>query len=266
MWFGAGATLRAQVQPLTALGMVTISNGDFSSPDLSGTGWVTQGSVFAPAGVASLGDDTAARTFLYQLVPVSGGTYSLSFDIKPETSPNIPPGNFADTFFSTIYFTDTPGAFNLTANTGYSGLQQVVDIDASGVVNQGSGVSFAASPGMPGFTRYTALFSTSAAYIVPVFELFDLNGIPADSLGRIDNVAGSLSVPEPSRALLMAAGCAAAILARRRPFGPFRCGISHEWMSLHPTMKRQITKSLRFILSFVSLALALMSQSLSAKE
>ena len=67
MWCGAGATSRAQVQQLAAMATVTLSNGDFSSANLSGTGWITQGSVFAPAGVASLGDDTAARAFLYQI-------------------------------------------------------------------------------------------------------------------------------------------------------------------------------------------------------
>src|SRR6187401_3496976 len=98
MWFGAGATSRAQVPQLAAMATVTLSNGDFSSANLSGTGWITQGSVFAPAGVASLGDDTAARAFLYQIVPVSGGSYTLSFDVNPALSPNVAPGNFPDTF------------------------------------------------------------------------------------------------------------------------------------------------------------------------
>lgn len=206
----------AAVGEMPAFSAVTITNGDFSLTNLSGTGWITQGSVFAPAGVASLGDDTTTRTFLYQVVPVSGGTYSLSFDVNPSLSPNIAPGNFLDSFFSSVYFTDTPGAFDLIGNTGFSGVQQVADLDASGIVSLGSGVTFAPAPGEPGFTRYTVILSTPASYLVPVFELFDLNGITADSLVRLDNVAGANSVPEPNRTLLFAAGCAAAILARRR--------------------------------------------------
>lgn len=215
-WLGTAAILRAQAQLWVAFGTVAVSNGDFASSNLGGTGWVTQGSVFAPVGVASLGDDTSARAFLYQIVPVSGGNYTLSFDLNPGLSPNLQPGNFPDTFFSSVYFTDTPASFDLIGNTGYMGFRQVADLDAGGITSLGSGVTTTPAPGQPGFTRFTVTLSTPAAYLVPVFELFNLNGITPDSVVRVDNVVAADLVPEPGRMLLVLAGCAAAILARRR--------------------------------------------------
>ena len=182
-------------------------NGDFSGGLAN---WSTTGDVSAISGEAALRDQVAPTTLLYQPVPLAPGTYVLTFDVRGSLAPNPGPGFFPDTFFASLYFTTNPATFDI-ASSQFDAVVDLVDLDAGGfTVHAGS---IGPSPSGAQWTRHTLLFSSAFAYVVPAFELADIDGTKGNSQVLIDNV---LIVPEPATLALAALGLAALALRRLR--------------------------------------------------
>lgn len=214
-----GAPSRRWWVPLAAVCLfaipsgASIVNGTF---DTGLTGWTSEGDVLA-ASDASLGDDGALYSLLYQGVALAPGSYRFEFDFLNALSGDlIDDLSFPDTFFASLYFTNDLGTFDL-ANAVFDDVQSVMDLDASGPYNVAGTIG--GSVLGPQWTHVTYDFTNAYAYVVPVFELLDLNGIGADSNVRVDNVsitAQSAIVPEPATFTLLALGLAGTVVRTRK--------------------------------------------------
>jgi hypothetical protein len=131
---------------------------------------------------------------LHQIMQAPLGPTLVEFDFLAGLADAVEGGSFPDAFFASVYFTDDPAQFDL-ANKVYAGALPLVDLDANQTDAHGGTL---ASSGLGGSWRhYSAIVDNRHAYIVPVFELFGLNGVGGDSQCVVDNVA---AVPEPGAA------------------------------------------------------------------
>jgi len=83
--------------------------------------------------------------------------------------------------------------------------------------NAGSGLDFVVSMGNNTTTLTTAYSLTDASPVTTTFdEVVIFNGVSTTAGFRVDNVLVTTAIPEPSAAFLLALGCGAAVLRRRR--------------------------------------------------
>ncbi len=193
---------------------LSLQNGDFSS---GLTGWTIQGDVTVDNGEAVAGDNAATYSLLYQSIPLVAGDYTIEFDFMNKLSGNVPhdpPFAFLDTFFATLYFANDLSGFNL-APGGFDAAFSLFSLDYNGVFeNLGSiGVS---AKGLD-WSHMSLDFHNTYNYVIPGFELFDMNYIDNDSKVRIDNVSINV-IPEPATLILTGFGILAlfAISLRRK--------------------------------------------------
>jgi hypothetical protein len=176
------------------------------------TSWVATGSVVAVGGEAELQDDGPDETVLHQLVPVPDGTHTISFDVQSSLSDDLHTGAFLDTFFASLYFTDTPGTFDLE-NLVFDDALGLLDVDANGPdILIGA---LGPSPKGLDWQRFSASFANVHGYVAVAFDLADGNTVDGDSSVRIDNVT-LLVIPEPSMIALLGVGLSLLSLRRRR--------------------------------------------------
>lgn len=197
---------------------VPLQNGDFSNEF---AGWRTEGDVAAVNGEAALGDNAAFYSLLQQGVALAIGDYTFAFDFKNQLSgtvPNDPPFAFLDTFFATLYFTDDLNGFHL-APGGFDAAAPLFSLDANGVFDSFGGIG----PSGKGsdWSRFSLNFHNSHAYVVPVFELLDMNFLDSDSRVLLDNVGITKTpeptvIPEPSTVVLTGCGILTLLIARAR--------------------------------------------------
>ncbi|MCX5758530.1 MAG: hypothetical protein NTU83_08505 [Candidatus Hydrogenedentes bacterium] len=190
-----------------------ISTGAYSVPfydnfnDGNLDGWTAAGTSVAN-GVAVQG---GVDGYLYQAVsldPLSPGEqYQFQFDFDNTLSSEAAFNSSFDVFFASLYFTDTPG--NPATPSALAGLDYLAlfDQDSSGVALDTGGVCALAG----GWSRYVLDFTTQHAYVIPIFEFYDLNNA-SDSQVRLDNVS---LIPEPVT-VTMLGGLAAGMWAARR--------------------------------------------------
>lgn len=187
-----------------AVGHATVVNGDFSS---GLAGWVTYGDVTG-INEAVLGDNGGDYSHLYQGIPLAAGGWRLEFDVLNLLSPDLPPGPFAfpDSLFASLFFINDIALFDLTGAV-FDHVIPLFDMDFGGPF--GVTGSFGASPLGGGWQRYSLDFVNSYGYVVPAFELFNLNTVTSDSTVHIDNVTltpRTSVIPEPSTFALCGVG------------------------------------------------------------
>ena len=188
------------------IGSATPVNGDFSS---GLTAWTAQGDVAVESEAAVLGDDAEWYSLMYQGVALAPGAYELEFDFLNLLSAEVP--NFAlgpDYFVAGLYFTNDLASFDLMTGA-YDAAMMLMDMDYSGVLNSNGAVSPVA--GVTDWSRYSIVFDTTYAYVVPVFEFYDFNFVDNDSAISLDNVAirpVEAVIPEPATVLILACGLA----------------------------------------------------------
>lgn len=197
-------------EPVKAALLAGLANGDFAD---GLAGWVTEGTVSVMGEQAMLNDRNQPVSFLYQPVALLPGEYQIQFDVLNELAPNPGSGFFPDTFYASLYFTTNAASFSVTAGT-YDSVLALLDMDANGLVpNVGSSGT---SPLGDGWIRYTATFQNSFGYVVPVFELPDLDTTTGNSAVRIDNI---VIVAEPWSVGLLGLGLGLlAYIRRQLPF------------------------------------------------
>ncbi|MCB1069558.1 MAG: PEP-CTERM sorting domain-containing protein [Verrucomicrobia bacterium] len=186
-------------------------NGDFSA---GLAGWSVTGGVSGAGGEAQVTDIGTVDGGLSQLVALAPGSYTIEFDFASGLSSTFAIGTFPDTFFASLYFTDTPGSFDI-ASGSYDTAIALLDMDYLGIFNPQGVVS----PSIKGgdWQHFSASFVNGYGYLAVSFEMADLNGSDADSSGFVDNVI--LLVPEPSTLVLVMAGVGALGLWQRRRTG-----------------------------------------------
>ena len=160
-------------------------NGDFSA-ELQH--WTWSGDVNVEGGTAFIADtdpDAAPSGRLYQSVALASGLYTLEFDFHDALSAEVSSGTFADAFFSSLYFIDDILSFDIDGGVFDSSLSLIDADSASTDVLIGT---VSESDKGEGWSHYVLNFSNNFEYVVPVFELFDLNLTGNDSSAAIDNV------------------------------------------------------------------------------
>jgi hypothetical protein len=157
-------------------------NGNFSG-DLNG--WLFEGGVSTSNQEAVI-TDTSPVNRLYQAVAVSPGEYTLSFDFFSNISTFTPQNAFPDSFFSSLYFTDDAASFNVDS-LQFSSSISLFDYDLYGI-DPHTGFITQSSKG-PDWLRFQLTLNTTNNFIIPFFELLNLNNTPGDSTTRIDNVS-----------------------------------------------------------------------------
>jgi hypothetical protein len=194
-----------------------LSNGEFTG---SLAGWSVTGTVFNTADAAVLTDVAASPVAVFQTGGLPTGTYELqlAFDFRNGLSPTVAGGFLRDTFFATLYYGRQPFGSSLAGGV-FEQVLGLFDVDANGAFNVAPGASFGPSPKGLGWTRYTLTHLTNPAFAEPgfatvAFEFYNLNGIGADSVMAVDNVALVAVVPEPGAAALLLVS--ATLLARLR--------------------------------------------------
>jgi hypothetical protein len=157
-------------------------NGGFDS-GLSG--WQTQGGVFPSMGVAVLADDSFTSGLLWQPVASLDGRFTLTFDFNNALSASVPQGALADSFFATLYFTDNLATFDIAGGM-FDQAISLFDLDATGLAN----VTGSIGPSSKGanWSLFTLTFDNTHGFIVPAFDLRDLNLVNDDSAVALDNV------------------------------------------------------------------------------
>jgi hypothetical protein len=167
-----------------------VVNGDFSN---GLTGWISGGNVQVLVQEARVGDTTDA--FLFQGVSLSQGNYTIDFDFRNSLSPIVPLGNFPDTFFASLYFTNQIHQFNLQQGTGFEAALALFDMDRSGVSNVNPSGIIGPSPKGAGSSHFSMTFQNLHGHVIPVFELFAENGINGDSATLLDNITITAGLP-----------------------------------------------------------------------
>jgi len=181
------AGLCVAVSCTTAVG--AISNGGF---DNGLTDWVVSGYVVASGGQAVLGDTGFSHSVLYQILSWPANALTLDFEFRNLLSDAVPEGGFPDGFFASLYFVNDPGTFDLAGKV-YENAVALFDMDAAGTYNS-IGTIGAGDKGAE-WLHFSATIPSLYPYVVPVFEVFDLNRQAADSLVLMDDVS---ITPEPS--------------------------------------------------------------------
>ena len=158
-------------------------NGGFDS-GLSG--WQKQGGVFPLSGVAVLADDSFTSGLLWQPVASVDGQFTLTFDFRNALSASVPQGTLADSFFATLYFTDNLATFDIAGGV-FDRAISLFDLDAAGLAN----VTGSVGPSSKGanWSLFSLTFDNTHGFIVPAFDLRDLNFVDNDSSVGLDNVA-----------------------------------------------------------------------------
>ncbi len=186
-----------------------INNGMFDS---GLTSWTGTGSVSVVSAEAILGDAGASDPVLFQLVPLASGTYTIEFDFQSGLSSNVNIGTFPDTFFASLYFTDTPGSFDIGSGAFDASLG-LLDLDYNGSFNSAGTISPSGKGGS--WQHFSATFVNANGFVAATFELADLNGTDDDSQTLIDNVSIAV-IPEPSTLLLAVSGVLLVLCRSRR--------------------------------------------------
>jgi hypothetical protein len=191
------------------------ANGDFANGLAA---WVMTGDGSVSQGHAVLGDGSARfGTQLWQAIALAPGAYTVEFDFNNQLSPTIPetePFAFPDAFFAGLYFQSGPNPPNFDPSdpSTFSGAIALFDLEASGFTQfQGT---VGASPLGQDWSRYSLAFNHSAGFVIPLFELIDLNfAASPDSLVLLDNVLiepviapPTEPIPEPATLALVALG------------------------------------------------------------
>jgi len=203
----AAAIFVAQVVPGANAQQQLVTNGTFEA-DLSG--WQIRGAIAGSNGISVITDENATVSRLYQPVAApKSGAFEIRFDFRNALSSSAPPGTFPDTFFATLYFTNNPATFDI--GTGmFERAISLFDLDANGPFNV-NGTLGVSSKGA-GWSLFTRSFDNVHGFIVPAFELRDLNFVNNDSAVAIDNV---VMIPE-AQSWLLGGGGLAALAGRHR--------------------------------------------------
>ncbi len=180
----------------SAIGLAeaTLANGDFSD---GLNGWATGGSVTSTPGGTNLSDNGVIYSFLYQEAAFPTGSYTLSFDYKLQTLGTAPtdiPFAFNDLFSISLYFANSTGEMNPSANT-------FPNPSASNTL-----LSMDSNSGNANWRHYSQTFENSYLYVLPTFELFDLNYVNNDSAVFINNINVSENNPVPAPTAILQLG------------------------------------------------------------
>jgi hypothetical protein len=190
-------------------------------------GWETFATM--PSGLngwAVLTDPTVEAYLYHQPITLdpadlANGPYVFNFDFKSTLSSNSGEDGFLDMFSVSPYFTNSSDNIAIEDLVNWDeGSMWVMDQDSTGITSyHPAGTQTYVWTGLDGWSRYWLEFSTDFAYVIPVFELFNLNGsTSSDSTVQIDNVG----VPEPLSMVMLGclgAGMLAARKMRRRNAG-----------------------------------------------
>ncbi len=178
-------------------------NGEFA--DGLG-GWTRQGDVSELVGVAALGDGLSVSR-LWLAAPMAPGPYVLQFDFQGRLSSAVAPGGFQDVFFASLYLADAPDPFGGASGVGLFDLIGTEFVPGLAQVGP--------SPLAAGWLRCSYSITLNRTHAIPVFEIYNLNGIPGDSWVLVDQVRLTL-IPEPATPVLMFIGLALLHLLPRR--------------------------------------------------
>lgn len=190
----------------------SIVNGNF---DDGLDGWSVEGDVLTETGSAVLGDDGSIYSLLFQGANTSNGMYTLELDfanLLSDGEPSTESFAFLDTFFMSLYFIDDLSLFDLELGV-YDHSIALLDMDATGVFSSGGTIT--GSTLGPDWAHFSMTFENNYNYVIPTFELLDLNFVDNDSQVFLDNIILS-PVPEPSTLVLLASGLLMGALRRRR--------------------------------------------------
>jgi hypothetical protein len=166
-------------------------------------GWYYRGDVTVDYGTdtAVLGDNGATWSYAYQFYQLDPGIYTIDVDFKNGLSPEPPAGppfGFIDSFFGTLVFKDDPDGC-----TSCYEKRPMFDLDSNGVYNNFGSVSASSLGGE--WTHFQMTFENTHGYLMPTFELFELNGINNDSRVQVAAVCVA-PIPLPSSLLLLGSG------------------------------------------------------------
>jgi hypothetical protein len=181
------------------MGRAAVVNGAF---DNGLDGWMRAGAVFDTGQQGVITDQTTARALLWQAVMLPPAAYVIQFDVLHTGLARVgDPGTLPDTFFATLYFTPNPGVFDPVNVAGFTAAMAIADLDFTGVTALGPGAATGPSPKGLSYLRVTMPFEVVSGFVVPLFEVNNLNFVTADSVAAVDNVSIS-AVPEPAPVLL----------------------------------------------------------------
>ncbi|MEX0330621.1 MAG: hypothetical protein AB3N64_04285 [Puniceicoccaceae bacterium] len=187
-----------------------LQNEDFSS---GLEGWDSQGAVFEGIEEVALTDENVKQSFLYQGVTLDPGTYEVAISFRQILSPAEPLGFAKDTFFASIYLSNTPEQFDPQAPDGFEGILELFNFDSAGPFAFSG--EFIPDPVRPDYLSYRQTLSlTEPSTLFTVFELTDLNGINDNSLVLVDSVV--VVIPEPLAAVPFGLAVLAFLLIRRK--------------------------------------------------
>jgi len=159
-----------------------VDNGDF------GDGlrrWKAAWHVTETGGEAVLSDAEANHAFLFQASSPSSSVVAIEFDFLNALSSTVSNGLFRDSFYASLYAVNDLSDF-ITEHDRFDDSHGLMDLDAEGTYNvQGSITN---SPKGGQWSRFSGVYTNSRAFLIVMFELYDLNFIADDSSVRIDNV------------------------------------------------------------------------------
>jgi len=150
------------------------------------------------AGATLLNDDGKIYDFFIQEAAFAPGSYILTFDYHITSLGSAPvndPNAFNDLFSVSLYFANSAGEIDPQSNQ-FPNMSDSLPL-----------LSMDNNSGNTGWQHFSMTFNNAYAYIIPTFELFDLNYFDNDSEVLIDNVRiESAPVPEPATLLLLGGG------------------------------------------------------------